>query len=159
MILNMIIFNHGVSRKTFTKQRECRDWLRRIEHAVTLRGQLHADTDPGYRDENGLVDLELVSRHLAECHSQLLWKNPKGYIEILDGFAEAMEKFKDLLPVPQKDVDEVLRAHNDITVRAEFHRKQLQSLDKYKDTTLKRIDIQKSAVRTTSYFSVYEQSS
>ncbi|RDL40541.1 Uncharacterized protein BP5553_00520 [Venustampulla echinocandica] len=40
MLLPTIIFSHDVSFKTDIKQRDARDWLRRLEHAVSMRSEI-----------------------------------------------------------------------------------------------------------------------
>ena len=49
----------------------------------------------GYVMKDGVVDLDAVNRDLVECHSQVLWKRPKAYLEILDGLEKAMRSFKE----------------------------------------------------------------
>lgn len=71
MLLAIIILSHDVSYKSDIKQRDARDWLRRLEHAVSMRSEIVEKE--GYVKE-GVVDLDAVNRDLVECHSQVLWK-------------------------------------------------------------------------------------
>jgi hypothetical protein len=142
LLLPIIIFSHDVSFKTDIKQRDARDWLRRLEHAVSMRSEI--EEKEGYVKE-GVVDLDAVNRDLVECHSQVLWKRPKAYLEILVGIEKAMKRFYDKLPEHRKD--ETMRAlQASMEARMDFYRVKLQGIESYAYTTLQRLDIQRSAV-------------
>lgn len=142
MLLPIIIFSHDVSFKTDIKQRDARDWLRRLEHAVSMRSEI--EEREGYVKE-GVVDLDAVNRDLVECHSQVLWKRPKAYLEILRGIEVAMKKFYDALPHQRKEKSmKALQAS--MLARLDFYRVKLQGIDSYAHTTLQRLEIQRSAV-------------
>jgi len=142
MLVPVIIFSHDVSFKTDIKQRDARDWLRRLEHAVSMRSEI--EEKEGYVKE-GVVDLDAVNRDLVECHSQVLWKRPKAYLEILAGIESAMKKFYDRLPEDRKDA--VMRAlQASMEARMDFYRNKLQGIESYAHTTLQRLDIQRNAL-------------
>jgi hypothetical protein len=144
MLLPIIIFSHDVSFKTDIKQRDARDWLRRLEHAVSMRSEI--EEKEGYVKE-GVVDLDAVNRDLVECHSQVLWKRPKAYLEILRGVETAMKRFDEKLPEERKD-DTMTKLHASMFARLDFYRVKLQGIESYAYTTLQRLDIQRSAVRS-----------
>lgn len=142
MLLPIIIFSHDVSFKTDIKQREARDWLRRLEHAVSMRSEI--EEREGYVKE-GVVDLDAINRDLVECHSQVLWKRPKAYLEILKAIEKAMGEFYEKLPQHRRDL--TTRALQDsMLARMDFYRHKLEGIDSYAYTTLQRLDIQRSAV-------------
>ncbi|KAI9740653.1 MAG: hypothetical protein M1818_004617 [Claussenomyces sp. TS43310] len=132
-----------MSAKTDIKQREARDWLRKLEHAVSLRTEI--EDKESYVSKEGLVDFDLINRHLVECHSQVLWKRPRAYLLILDAFAEAMSIFAERLPEARAD-SEMRKLQARMISRMEFYRKKLQGIDSYAFTTLQRLDIQRSAL-------------
>lgn len=143
LLLPVIIFSHDVSFKTDIKQREARDWLRRLEHAVSMRTEI--EEKEGYVNREGVVDLDAVNRDLVECHSQVLWKRPKAYLEILLGLEKSMEKFYDKLPAEKREA--VMRKlHLSMLARLDFYRNKLQGIESYAHVTLLRLDIQRSAV-------------
>lgn len=148
MLLPTIIFSHDMSAKTDIKQREARDWLRKLEHAVSMRTEI--EDKESYVDGNGLVDFDLINRHLVECHSQVLWKRPKAYLQILDGFAKIMDQFTARLPMERDDI-ETRKLHASMSSRMEFYRRKLQGIDSYAFTTLQRLDIQRSAVSLSDF--------
>jgi hypothetical protein len=143
MLLPTIIYSHDMSAKTDIKQREARDWLRKLEHAVSMRTEI--DDKESYVDSEGLVDFDLINRHLVECHSQVLWKRPRAYLQILDGFNKIMKEFMEKLP-EERNVSHLRKLHESILSRLEFYRRKLQGIESYAYTTLQRLDIQRSAV-------------
>lgn len=144
LLLPIIIFSHDVSFKTDIKQRDARDWLRRLEHAVSMRSEI--EEKEGYVSE-GVVDLDAINRDLVECHSQVLWKRPKAYLEILTEIEKCLHRFIDKLPDKRRS-SEVRKLHASLESRLEFYRVKLQGIESYAYTTLKRLDIQRSAVST-----------
>lgn len=146
MLLPTIIFSHDMSAKTDIKQREARDWLRKLEHAVSMRTEI--DDKESYVDKDGLVDFDLINRHLVECHSQVLWKRPRAYLQILDSFNSIMKGFMERLP-QERNVLEMRKLHESMLSRLEFYRRKLQGIESYAHTTLQRLDIQRSAVSCT----------
>ena len=142
LLLPMIIFSHDVSNKTEIKQREARDWLRKLEHAVSMRTEIQENE--GYV-KDGVVDLDAVNRDLVECHSQVLWKRPKAYIEILAGIEKGLDDFEEMLPERRKD-ETMRKLYKSMKARMEFYRVKLQGIDSYAYTTLQRLDIQRAAV-------------
>lgn len=151
LLLPIIIFSHDVSFKTDIKQREARDWLRRLEHAVSMRSEI--EEKEGYVDD-GVVDLDAVNRDLVECHSQVLWKRPIAYLQILDGIERAMERFWEKLPEHRMEND-MRKLQASMIARLDFYRVKLQGLDSYAFTTLQRLDIQRSAVWPSPLFLPY----
>lgn len=146
MLLPTIIFSHDMSAKTDIKQREARDWLRKLEHAVSMRTEI--EDKESYVDKAGLVDFDLINRHLVECHSQVLWKRPRAYLQIIVGFNEAMAIFMERLPA-ERESAELRKLHASMLSRMDFYRKKLQGIDSYAYTTLQRLEIQRAAVRNT----------
>ncbi|KAH8595940.1 hypothetical protein B0O99DRAFT_594231 [Bisporella sp. PMI_857] len=142
LLLPIIIYSHDVSFKTDIKQREARDWLRKLEHAVSMRTEIQENE--GYVKE-GVVDLDAVNRDLVECHSQVLWKRPKAYLEILRGIEMSLNRFYDRLPEDRKD-ETMRKLQLSMKARMEFYRVKLQGIESYAYTTLQRLDIQRSAL-------------
>jgi hypothetical protein len=144
LLLPIIIFSHDVSFKTDIKQRDARDWLRRLEHAVSMRSEI--EEKEGYVKE-GVVDLDAINRDLVECHSQVLWKRPKAYLEILAEIEAGLQRFLEKLPEKRKD-EQTRKLQASMETRLDFYRVKLLGIESYAYTTLKRLDIQRSAVST-----------
>jgi hypothetical protein len=143
LLLPVIIFSHDNSYSTDIKQRNAREWLRRLEHAVSMRSEI--EEREGYVKE-GVVDLDSINRDLVECHSQVLWKRPKAHLEILACIEKGMNTFFEKLPEERRDL-EMRKLQASMLARLEFYRVKLQGIESYAYTTLQRLDIQRSAVR------------
>ncbi|TVY39155.1 hypothetical protein LOCC1_G005565 [Lachnellula occidentalis] len=143
MLLPIIIFSHDVSFKTDIKQRDAREWLRRLEHAVSMRNEI--EEREGYVKE-GFVDLDAVNRDLVECHSQVLWKRPKAYIEILKAQGETMGRFWEGLGEERRAEVGMRKLQASMLARLDFYKVKLQGIESYAYTTLQRLDIQRSAL-------------
>lgn len=142
MLLPVIILSHDLSSRNDQKQREARDWLRRLEHAVSMRNEIQEDE--GYVTD-AVMDLDQINRDLVECHSQVLWKRPRAYIEIIEEMETAMERFKEALP-GERNVPEVDKLHRSMLSRLEFYTAKLRGAENYAHTTLERLNIQRSAL-------------
>ncbi|KAI0481436.1 hypothetical protein F4859DRAFT_419704 [Xylaria cf. heliscus] len=139
MLLPTIILLHDLSAKIDIRQREARDWLRRLENAITMRQEI--DEKEVYTD----FDVDGINRDLVECHSQVLWKRPQAYQEIIKEMKAAMSKFKDMAR-EEKYTKKMKNLHSSMTSRLEFHRVKLTGQEHYIHTTLERLNIQRQAL-------------
>ena len=103
------------------------------------------DDKESYVNKDGLVDFDLINRHLVECHSQVLWKRPRAYLQLLDSFNKSMKEYMERLPT-ERNIPDMRKLHDSMLSRLEFYRRKLQGIDSYAYTTLQRLDIQRSAV-------------
>ncbi|KAI0168315.1 hypothetical protein BJ166DRAFT_253987 [Pestalotiopsis sp. NC0098] len=140
MLLPVIILSHDLSWKTDQKQRDARDWLRRLEHAVTMRDEI--EEGESYRD----LDLEVLNRDLVECHSQVLWKRPQAYKSIIDEMKLAMDGFWSSSAPEKVHRGETAALHNSMKSRLDFYRIKLLGVENYAHTTLERLNIQRQAL-------------
>jgi hypothetical protein len=143
MLLPVIILSHDLSAKNDQKQRDARDWLRKLEHAVSMRSEIVEDE--GYV-KDAVMDLDQINRDLVECHSQVLWKRPQAYMEIIQSMEKAMDRFWETVPEERRTVAEVNKLHRSMASRLEFYTAKLKGIENYAHTTLQRLKIQRSAV-------------
>jgi hypothetical protein len=154
-LLPVVILSHDLSPKTDSKQRDARDWLRRLEHAVSMRNEIQEEE--GYVKAD-VMDLDQINRDLVECHSQVLWKRPQAYQEIIKAMEDGMDKFVRMLPPERgplalegggKDMygfRDLRKQQNSMLSRLEFYYNKLKGTEHYVHTTLERLAIQRSAV-------------
>jgi hypothetical protein len=148
LLLPVIILSHDLSAKTDQKQREAREWLRLLEHAISMRSEV-LEEESRYIKE-AMVDLDQINRDLVECHSQVLWKRPQAYQEIINGIHAALDKFwakardDPIYGGPGSQVDKL---HRSLHARLDFYRAKLKGIENYAHITLKRLTIQRAAVR------------
>lgn len=140
MLLPIIILTHDLSAKIDIRQREARDWLRRLENAITMRTEI--DKKEEYTD----FDVDGINRDLVECHSQVLWKRPQAYQEIIKEMKAAISKFNDYVR-DEKNTKQMKALHSSMGSRLEFYRVKLTGQEHYIHTTLERLHIQRQAVR------------
>lgn len=147
LLLPMIILSYDLSPVNDQKQRDAREWLRRLEHAVSMRNEIE-DKD-GYVREDGVMEVDAISRDLVECHSQVLWKRPQAYMSVVAEMEEAMARFWERLPESRKQgpLGAALdKQHRSLRSRLNFYKIKLHGIKNYQATTLERLNIQRSAV-------------
>ncbi|KAI8959135.1 hypothetical protein F5Y11DRAFT_14795 [Daldinia sp. FL1419] len=139
LLLPMIILSHDLSSKGDKRQRDARDWLRRLENAITMRNEI--DAAEVYSE----FDVDGINRDLVECHSQVLWKRPQAYRGIIGEIKRAMKKFMQQRP-EGAHADEVKDLHDLMLSRLDFYRVKLTGMEHYIHTTLERLHIQRQAL-------------
>ncbi|GAB1320575.1 Magnesium transport protein CorA, transmembrane region [Madurella fahalii] len=147
LVLPVIILSHELSAKNDQKQREAREWLRMLEHAVSMRNEV-LEEESRYIKES-MVDLDQINRDLVECHSQVLWKRPQAYMEIIMGMHTAMERFWSMArdkPIYGGKGGDVDRLHRSMLGRLEFYQAKLKGIESYSHITLERLHIQRAAL-------------
>jgi hypothetical protein len=148
LVFPLIMFSHESSFRTDIKQRDARDWLRRIEHAVSMRVEVNEEGERVVYVKDGVVDFDALNRDLVECQAQILWKRPVVYLDIIDTMKAAGEAFIDTLSKVDKisEITEIKSIQARILSRLEFYRKRWLGTATYADTTMQRLEIQRSSV-------------
>ncbi|ROT38544.1 hypothetical protein SODALDRAFT_333143 [Sodiomyces alkalinus F11] len=147
LLLPVIILSYDLSPRNDQKQRDAREWLRRLEHAVSMRDEI--EEKDGYVRDDGVMEVDAISRDLVECHSQVLWKRPQAYREVVRSIEVAMERFWEGLPEERKTGPEgelLSKLHRSMLGRLEFYTAKLKGIENYQATTLERLTIQRSAL-------------
>ncbi|GFP52237.1 notoamide biosynthesis cluster protein M' [Trichoderma asperellum] len=151
MLLPTIILSHDLSPANDQKQRDARDWLRRLENAVSLRDEVEPE-EQYFQD--GILSIDGLNRDLVECHSHVMWKRPQAYFALVREMELSMERFKVLWNDWKKDflTDEEIahrktidQLHRSMMARMEFYRVKLKGLENYIYTTLERLKVQREA--------------
>lgn len=158
LLLPVIVLSHDLSAATDQRQRDARDWLRNLEHAVSMRAEVREDESKYVRDS--MVDLDQINRDLVECHSQVLWKRPQAYQEIIKGLGAAMDRFWERAggdPAYGGAGGDVHKLHRSLLARLEFYQAKLKGIENYAHTTLERLTIQRAAVRFCFFFPLSSQ--
>ncbi|KAK3322432.1 hypothetical protein B0H66DRAFT_495321 [Apodospora peruviana] len=148
LLLPVIILSHDLSGANDVKQRDAREWLRKLEHAISMRQEILEDEVTHYIKDS-MVDLDQINRDLVECHSQVLWKRPQAYQEIIRSLNEAMDKFWSKAGPDDKyggRGGEVDRLHRSIIARLDFYQAKLKGIENYAHITLERLSIQRAAL-------------
>lgn len=165
MLLPTIILAYDLSPVNDQKQRDARDWLRRLEQAVSMRDEVEAEEQ---YFQNGQLEVDGLNRDLVECHSNVLWKRPQAYMALTVEMEKAMDLFKSMYDVMEtraavdengtmeggevavvreKQTKELDRMHRSMLARMDFYKVKLTGLENYIHTTLQRLKVQREAVR------------
>jgi hypothetical protein len=151
LLLPVIILSHDLSAKNDQKQREAREWLRKLEHAVSMRDEVLPE-ESRYIKES-MVDLDQINRDLVECHSQVLWKRPQAYQEIILSIQKSMDVFWEKAndnPMYGGRGGVTDRLHRSMQSRLVFYQAKLKGIEHYAHTTLERLQIQRAAVSSST---------
>lgn len=158
MLLPSIILSHDLSPDNDKKQREARDWLRRLENAVSLRNEVE-ETERYFQD--GLLEIDGLSRDLVECHGHVMWKSPAAFLALTSEMEKGMKLFwerrqcenieaegteESVLKALKKQEKTMLKVHKSMLSRMDFYKSKLHGLESYIRTTLERLKVQREAV-------------
>lgn len=153
LLLSIIILAHDVGPENDIKQRAARDWLRRLEHAVSMRDDI---TESESYLQDGKVPLDGLSRDLVECHSQVMWKKPQAYVTLSEEIRKSMDKFFTLwakrgkvdgmTDVERRHRSDIDKLHRSLLSRIEFYVAKLKGLENYIQTSLDRLKLQREGV-------------
>lgn len=157
MLLPAILLAHDLSPANDQKQRDARDWVRRLENAVSLRDEVQECEMYFQEGGAGMLEIDGLSRDLVECHGHVMWKRPQAYAALCGEMVRAMEAFKTrwgFFAVDEERLDAsershrvaVGRLHGSILSRIDFYRVKLKGLENYIHTTLERLKVQREAV-------------
>lgn len=142
LLMPIILLSYELSPENEVRQRSARDWLRRLEHAISGRDEIREDES--YVTE-GVLDMDGISRDMYECNGQVLWKKPGAYIENVREMEKAMERFRKGTENVGGYKGELERSHRNMLSRLEFYMAKLKGLENYSWTTLERLRIQREA--------------
>ncbi|KAH7328508.1 hypothetical protein B0I35DRAFT_403864 [Stachybotrys elegans] len=158
MLLPILFLSYDISPTNDQKQRDARDWLRRLENAVSLRNEVE-ENEQYFQD--GLVEIDGLNRDLVECHSHVMWKRPQAYHALAEEMEKAMQNFRSKWLGLQRDwqLDNVAfsdaeianhkvidQLHRSIESRIDFYKAKLVGLENYIHTTLERLKVQREAL-------------
>ena len=141
LLLPMVMLSFELAPENEIRQRQARDWLRRLEHAISGRDEIK---DEESYVKSGVLDMDGITRDMYECNGQVLWKKPQAYMETIKEFRKAMMRFRDQVS-EDKFVGELDKMHRSMMARMEFYMSKLKGLENYSWTTLERLRIQREA--------------
>ncbi|PMB69586.1 hypothetical protein BM221_004230 [Beauveria bassiana] len=165
LLLPTIILAHDLAPANDQKQRDARDWLRRLEHAVSMRDEIEVGEQ---YFQNGQLEVDGLNRDLVECHSNVLWKRPQAYMALTGEMEKAMGLFKDMheataaarsnqsaeaeaeaeaaAAARDEERRQLDRLHRSMLARMYFYKVKLTGLENYIHTTLQRLKVQREAL-------------
>ncbi|KAF6811975.1 hypothetical protein CSOJ01_05413 [Colletotrichum sojae] len=149
MLLPLIVFTSSSSAPPEQKQRNARDWLRRLEQAISLRNVVGADEI----DANGVTanalggtDLDAIARDLVDCQAQALWRPPASHISIIESMEEAARLFMNAVPEERRS-PRMQRFQRRLLSRLHCYRERWRRIETYANATLQRVEVQRNVLR------------
>jgi Mg2+ and Co2+ transporter CorA len=163
MLLPVVMLSYDLSPANDQKQRDARDWLRRLENAVSLRNEVE-ENEQYFQD--GLLEVDGLNRDLVECHGHVMWKRPQAYLALAREMEKAMANFRSKWAATRRalgdddddDDDDAAMAveraerktidqlHRSMLSRIDFYKVKLTGLQNYIHTTLERLKVQREAL-------------
>ncbi|KAF6822054.1 hypothetical protein CPLU01_12234 [Colletotrichum plurivorum] len=156
MLLPLIIIGHESSAKTDQKQRDVRDWLRRLENAISLRAAGDSEHFDGYHSEKFGIDLDSINRDLVECQAQVLWKSPVAFISIIRSMEDAARLFMETVPEERKSPN-MRRFQKRMISRLHLYGAKWAGIETFANTTMQRLEIQRSAEGMSKLYNIIAQ--
>ncbi|KAJ0109333.1 hypothetical protein J7T55_000258 [Diaporthe amygdali] len=142
LLLPLIIFEIECMSHTELKQRDVRNWVRRIEYQISLKFENPAD------DSYHLAALqtEQLRRDMVECQAQALWKAPKDYIRVLQTFRACLGRMDSEIHTGLPNTKNVAETHRKFASRVNLLEKRFENQSTYVETTLMRLSMQRDAL-------------
>lgn len=145
LLLLVIILTREISAENDVRQRNARDRIRGLEHA--LAGRYKAPSAEDYVETTELT-LDTIKGILVDSRSEILWKRPQAWQNAVKRAREAGELFWEKLSEERK-VPNLRRVHRNLMSRLDFISTKLECLEHYAHVSLERLDIQREEVPTT----------
>jgi hypothetical protein len=142
MLLPVIFLSLKIESKGETSQQEAQNQIRHIEYKLrNIRPVREA-----FISEDESTTLEAVNVDLSACHKRV-WKRPETYLELIDEFQKSLQSIVDFLTkhsrAPNSDM---LVTHSNLRSRLELLRQRMRGIQSSAQTTLQRIDMQRSVL-------------
>lgn len=149
LLLSFLVLRSELSPKTDRHQRDLRDKLRNLEHALSQRykDKGSASDSPAAADAN-LLELDSINRDLTDCHCQVLWKRPQTWQNAVTRLTQAAAAFWGRLPTEDRGFFDEL--HRTLLDRLGFLKIKLEGMENYTHITLERLNLQRDVVSEDS---------
>jgi hypothetical protein len=146
LLLPILFLNHELSLKNDNKQRKAREDIRKLENV--LYGRYKHEAAPGYVAWDQ-VDLDTVSRRLADLQCTVLWKRPQAWLQVINRMEKAVKHLRD-----QSVADEIPQSmeilHEMLLHRLDFLTAKLEGLESYAHVSLQRLNVLREVVSRLS---------
>jgi hypothetical protein len=128
-----------------SEQRQTREWLREVEEAVLTQRQIKGK---GRYEITNISDLDAIHKDLVVCQTRTFGIRSKAHLDARASMEAASEAFSDTFQQRNGGLENshVLGLQNRVKSRLEFHKNRWLGTGTYADTTMHRLEIQRSAV-------------
>jgi hypothetical protein len=152
MFLPALIFSLDIDAKEDKRHRDNRERVRELEKVVTEASHIYADPDITKRDN---VNLAEINSSLVDCHKEVLWKRPEGYMTIISKMEKTLAEFRDVWPEERSERLETI--HPIMERRLELLMSKLQGISTHREVTISRLKLIGSVLQNLVSLSIFRQ--
>ncbi|PQE26113.1 Mg2+ transporter -like Zinc transport protein [Rutstroemia sp. NJR-2017a BBW] len=152
MFLPALIFSLDIDAKEDRRHRDNRERVRELEKTVTEASHIYADPDITKRDH---VNLAKINSTLVDCHKEVLWKRPEGYMTIISKMEKTLAQCRDVWPEERRQRLET----TDLIMerRLELLMSKLQGISTHREVTISRLKLIGSVLQNLVSLSIFRQ--
>lgn len=148
LLLPILIFTYDMDAKEEKRHRDNRERVRVLEKLVTDASHRYNDPDLTRADN---VNLDAINSDLVDCHKEVLWKRPEGYLTILGNMVLTLHALRKKFPDQRTDVDQMLEA------RLSLLKAKLDGIQTHRHITLSRLELIGNVLRNLVSLSIHRQ--
>ncbi|CAN8095523.1 unnamed protein product [Discula destructiva] len=142
LLLPVLVLCHELSSVNDEEQREQRKKLRKLENALSQRYEITPAAHYGPETD---VELDRVSRDLADCQCKVLQKRPQAWQNIIKATHAALEYYWQSLP-DNKRTPAIHELHQTLASRLDFLSIKLKGIENYAHVTFERLNIHREVL-------------
>jgi hypothetical protein len=152
LFLPLLVFSYNLDSKEDKRHRDNRERVRVLENVITEAAHIFKDPDFTKRDN---INLAQINSDLVDCHKEVLWKRPEGYLTILESMQASLVTFKDSWP---HDPSPRLReTHLAMERRVTLLRARLQGISTHRQVTISRLKLVERILTNLVSLSIFRQ--
>lgn len=136
LFLPALVFSCDIDFGEDKRHRDNRERVRILEKQVVDASHRYANPDFTKRDE---VNLSQINSDLVDCHKNVLWKRPEGYITIVQKMEKTLSDFKPLWP--DKRNERFRKTQRMMEGRLELLQSRLQGISTHREVTISRLKL------------------
>ncbi|KAH8602347.1 hypothetical protein B0O99DRAFT_606296 [Bisporella sp. PMI_857] len=152
MFLPLLIFSYDADSKEDKRLRDNRERVRILEGDITRAAHIFKDEDFTKRDT---VNLAQMNSDLVDCHKEVLWKRPEGYLAILHSMGQALSGFKEVCPSERKEQLEA--THCILERRLKMLKAKLEGISTHRQVTISRLELIERVLQNLVSLSIFRQ--
>ncbi|TGO70878.1 hypothetical protein BELL_0651g00010 [Botrytis elliptica] len=152
LFLPALVFSCDIDFGEDKRHRDNRERVRILEKQVVDASHIYAHPDFTKRDQ---VNLSQINSDLVDCHKNVLWKRPEGYITIVQKMEKTLSEFKVLWPDERKvrlrDIQTMMEG------RLELLQSKLQGISTHREVTISRLKLIGEVLENLVSLDIYKQ--
>ncbi|KAF5873431.1 uncharacterized protein Bfra_004891 [Botrytis fragariae] len=152
LFLPALVFSCDIDFGEDKRHRDNRERVRILEKQVVDASHRYAHPDFTKRDK---VNLSQINSDLVDCHKNVLWKRPEGYITIVQKMEKTASEFKILWPNERKE--RLRKIQTMIEGRLELLQSKLQGISTHREVTISRLKLIGEVLENLVSLDIYKQ--